>query len=64
MFYDTNDKVSTCARALDIGMELVDKVLAHVRAKIGGVERDGSLKLMDEEHFCWIWFYEIRSLLG
>lgn len=54
MFYDTNDKVSTCARALDIGMELVDEVLAHVRAKIGRVERDGSLKLMDEEHFYWI----------
>lgn len=54
MFYDTNDKVSTCARALDIGMELVDEVLAHVRAKIGWVERDGSLKLMDEEHFYWI----------
>lgn len=52
MFDDTNDKVSACARALDIGMEFVDEVLAHVRAKVGWVECDGTLKLVNEEHFC------------
>ena len=45
-----DDEELACAGAFHVRVQLVDEVVAHVRAEVGGVEGYGLFELADEEH--------------